>query len=73
MPDYQTFSLTTILNTHQLQPQLYQHMIHEIKSPLQEQSFDLTNDDSYCTQRVPRRPNIPPPPPQSPLAHLSNH
>jgi hypothetical protein len=72
MPEHQTFSLTTILNTNHLQPDLYRHMIHEIKSPLQEQSIELTNDNSLSFDRPPRRPNIPPPPLKSPLAHLDS-
>lgn len=48
-------------------------MITEIKSPLQEQSFDLTNDNSYSYEQIPKRPNIPPAPPKSPLAHINNN
>jgi len=47
-------------------------MITEIKSPLQEQSFDLTNDNSCSFEKIPKRPDIPPAPPKSPLDHLSN-
>ena len=72
MPEHQTYSLTTILNTNHLQPDIYRHMIHEIKSPLQQQSFELTNDDSRSFESGPRRPNIPPPPPKSPLLDLYN-
>lgn len=72
MSEHQTYSLTTILNNNQLQPEIYHHMIHGIKSPIQEQELELTNDNSVSYERAPRRPNIPPPPPKSPLAFLGN-
>jgi hypothetical protein len=72
MRGQQTYSLTTILNTNQIQPQIYQQILQDIKSPLEQVSIDLTNDNSLIIDRTPRRPNIPPPPPKSPLNNLGN-
>ena len=69
MRGQQTYTLTTILNTNQIRPQLYQQILHDLKSPLEQVSIDLTHDNSFDTG-PPRRPNIPPPPPKSPLNQL---
>lgn len=68
MRGHQTYSLSQILSANQIRPQLYQQILHDIKSPLEEVSIDLTHDDSRSIEK-PRRPNIPLPPPASPLAH----
>ena len=69
MHSHPTYSLNTLLSNQQLQPQLYDNILHEIKSPLQEFSIDVTNDHSLSDLNLqrpaPKRPNIPPPP-----AHL---
>ncbi len=57
-----TFSLQNILN-EPLSPDLCKRILEEIKSPLMEQSFEMTNDESCSNSFVnaPKRPNIPPP------------
>lgn len=35
MSEHQTFSLHTILTSAQIKPEVYKHIIREIKSPLQ--------------------------------------
>jgi hypothetical protein len=69
MRTHHTYSLNTILNAQQLRPQLYQQILHELKSPLEQVSIDLTHDNSLDSV-TPKRPNIPPPPPKSPLNQL---
>lgn len=71
MRGHQTYTLTSILNTSQMRPQLYQQILHELKSPLGEVSVDLTHDNSL-EGGPPRRPNIPPAPPKSPLNRLGD-
>ncbi len=46
MRTHHTYSLNTILNAQQLRPQLYQQILHELKSPLEQVSIDLTHDNS---------------------------
>lgn len=70
MRGHQTYTLASILNSTQIQPRLYQQILHEIKSPLEQVSLDITQDNSFEAE-VPRRPNIPPAPPKSPLGKLA--
>lgn len=70
MRGHQTYTLTSILNTDRIRPQLYQQILHDLKSPLEQVSIDLTNDNSLEVG-PPRRPDIPPPPPKSPLNQLA--
>lgn len=65
----QTFTLTSLLNATQIRPHLYQQILHDIKSPLEQVSIDLTHDNSLEAE-APRRPNIPPAPLHSPLNTL---
>jgi hypothetical protein len=70
MRGHQTYTLNAILNANQIRPQVYQQILHDIKSPLEQVSIDLTNDNSI-EMGPPRRPNIPPAPPKSPLNNLA--
>lgn len=73
MRNHQTYSLTAILNQNQIQPQLYEQILHDIKSPLEEISLVMTDDHSISVDKPPKRPNIPPPPIKSPINHLLDH
>ena len=74
MRNHQTYSLTTILNKNQIQPHLYEQILHDLKSPLEEISLVMTNDHSISIDKVPKRPNIPPPPSKSPVNYfIDNH
>jgi len=70
MRNHQTYSLSTILNKNQIQPELYEQILHDIKSPLEEISLVLTNDHSISMDKIPKRPNIPPAPIKSPISSL---
>ena len=65
MNPHNTYSLNALLTNQHIKPQVYDQLIHDIKSPLQEISVDITNDqtlnDSYLERRPPKRPDIPPP------------
>ncbi len=59
--NHPTFSLQSILN-EPLSPDLCKRILDEIKSPLMEQSFDMTNDESFSNSftNAPKRPDLPP-------------
>lgn len=49
-PDHHVYSLKAILDSDRIDPDLCRLMLHEIKSPLLDHSFQMTADDDITDQ-----------------------